>query len=240
VFRLIVILRILWVLAACKKTRIIDILNLKRVGDGKATTFVVGGERLILKVKNAKREQGNRAVYLGKLSYIFSFDFKDRLEFEYSVLKALSKDCIAPKPLFYTRFGGLVIDYFDATLLSDIEEISLKQLRRVLGTIKRMHDLGYYHGDLNFGNILLGADGQVRLIDFEMIFRSGMSSVEYVFLDYLILMQKMFRNQSKEWDRYSHEIIVHVKNIVHNYDELLKRHSRILSANFYEELLQNG
>ena len=128
-----------------------------------------------------------RGGLIGKLikdHYLFTSKHNTRAAREFELLGKMNELGLpAPKPIAYRVMKhGLV---YQADLLSSrienaqdlVDLLSHKQVTNMLfneeswmligATIKRFHQHGIYHHDLNAHNILLNGDGLVYLIDFD-------------------------------------------------------------------------
>ena len=150
---------------------------------GRGTTWFV-------RYKNIKSKQSKhwvlrhyyRGGLIGKVihdSYLFTSQRKTRAAQEFALLAHMQTLALpAPKPIAYrvTRQGL----FYQADLLSsrienaqDLVAILSKQTissslwKKIGRTIKRFHDHNIYHHDLNAHNILIDADENVFLIDFD-------------------------------------------------------------------------
>jgi 3-deoxy-D-manno-octulosonic acid kinase len=126
-----------------------------------------------------------RGGLIGKLikdSYLFNGIENSRAMREFALLKQMQQwQLPAPKPVAcrITRHGLLGLFYRADLLSSRIENaqdlvailskenINDELWRKIGATIKRFHDHGIYHHDLNSHNILIDKEQQVYLIDFD-------------------------------------------------------------------------
>jgi 3-deoxy-D-manno-octulosonic acid kinase len=164
-----------------------------------------------------------RGGLIGKLikdHYIFTHKNKTRAACEFELLKKMqSLNLPAPKPVAYRIIkNGLV---YQADLLSSRIEnakdlvgllevsdqhcalqspISDESWKKIGVTIKRFHDYGIYHHDLNAHNILLDKDGAVYLIDFDRGEFRNPASLEWQESN----MDRLKRSFLKEQNRLEH------------------------------------
>ena len=73
--------------------------------------------------------------------------------------------------------GRLLLEYVKGVPLSTLKTLNLGKLlvvfAKTAAALAHMHALGFYHADVKPDNILVTADGDVRLIDFGVAWRRG-------------------------------------------------------------------
>ena len=162
---------------------------------GRGTTWFV--QYCSLNSKSKKNQQWVLRHYfrgglMGKIindKYFFTGQKKTRAAQEYQLLDILQSLALpAPKPIAFrvTKQGP----FYQADLLSsriehaqDLVAILSKEAlaegvwREVGRVIRRFHDAGIYHHDLNSHNILLDDKNKVWLIDFDRCDQRAISSV---------------------------------------------------------------
>lgn len=123
---------------------------------------------------------------LSKDRYLWQGLHRSRPWQEFEVLSKLA-DIGLPAPIPYaccvsrrglTYSGSLITHYIpDSVTLAEklcVEEVPDAQWYSLGACIRRFHDAGLSHSDLNANNILLTADGRIHLIDFDKAcFKSG-------------------------------------------------------------------
>jgi serine/threonine-protein kinase len=140
-----------------------------QLGTGAGSTILLisdkthGGKRYALKV--VRKQDPEDEIYIQQALT------------EYEAAKKLNHpaiarvfDCRLKRAWFKVRGVELLLEYVDGKTLDEIEAPQLGQLVlifcQVASALTHMHRREVYHGDLKPGNIMLGNNGQVKLIDF--------------------------------------------------------------------------
>lgn len=73
--------------------------------------------------------------------------------------------------------GRLLLEYVHGVPLSSLKKLNLGKMlvvfAKTAAALAHMHAMGYYHADVKPENILVSAEGDVRLIDFGVAWRRG-------------------------------------------------------------------
>lgn len=151
--------------------------SLTRIGGGRGGVHLVhaSGERPWV-LRHYRR--GGFVARMIDDRYFFSGEERTRSFREWRLLaEIVALGLPAPRPVAarYTRQGTtytadlLTVQIQDASPLSAFIASGTAQVpwASVGATIRRFHDAGICHADLNAHNILIGADGTVHLLDFD-------------------------------------------------------------------------
>ncbi len=152
-------------------------------------------------------------------TYIIEYDgglavqkvFKDRFvsNFVSEVEGALVADDLGIGPRVYEiRDMSIVLEYLEDyrnTGFNKLKMYDLDVVRRSFGELRKLHDMGFAHFDFNPGNVMINDAGDIKLIDFEYLFRYKAPKPE--FLDAPIFSGKSFfgendiveTNYNKKW-----------------------------------------
>ena len=74
---------------------------------------------------------------------------------------------------WYVVIMELLMEYHTAHSLAGEYLLSSKTLKQVETLVKKVHDLGFVHGDLRLPNILVGPECSVKLVDFDWAGKIG-------------------------------------------------------------------
>lgn len=140
-----------------------------QLGTGAGSTILLisdktaGGKRYALKI--VRKQDPDDEIYVQQA--LTEYEAAKKLNHP-----AIAKvyDCRLKKAWFKVRGVELLLEYVDGKTLDEIEAPELGQLVlifcQVASAMSHMHRRGVYHGDLKPANIMLGKNGQVKLIDF--------------------------------------------------------------------------
>jgi serine/threonine protein kinase len=143
-----------------------------------------GAGSTVLKV----RRHEDRKVYALKVVKVGSADdlkYVEQVEHEYAVSRAFDHphlckifDVEVEKSFLGKPQGAkLLVEYVDGKPLAELSQMSLGKLlvvfAKTASALAHMHSVGVYHADVKPENILVTAEGDVRLIDFGVAWRRG-------------------------------------------------------------------
>nr|CAG8602539.1 15414_t:CDS:2 [Entrophospora candida] len=99
--------------------------------------------------------------------------------------EACHKECqalgIAPKLFFCEQIAGgwyvvimeQLMEHNSLFYLAQDKEFLVSTLNKVIESIKKIHVLGFVHGDMRLSNILVGPDNSIKIIDFDWCGKIG-------------------------------------------------------------------
>lgn len=134
------------------------------------------------------RRQEDGKVYALKVVKVLESDDKrylDQLQHEYEIASRLKHPHLCKvfaleldKSLLGKAHGGrLLLEYVPGVPLSSLKTLNLGKMlvvfAKTAAALAHMHAVGFYHADVKPDNILVTADGDVRLIDFGVAWRRG-------------------------------------------------------------------
>jgi 3-deoxy-D-manno-octulosonic acid kinase len=144
---------------------------------GRGTTYFVRVEKNICVLRHYQR--GGFIAKLISDQYFWAGIEQTRAWREWHLLKQLlDKGLPVPRPVaahveksgFYYRADLMTLRLDNSKSLAEFlrkKDLSMEQWRTIGRTVRRFHDDGVYHADLNAHNILLTETGEVYLIDFD-------------------------------------------------------------------------
>lgn len=129
----------------------------------------------------------------GALEDPFGRDIKDRLQWQKKVLMDIGNSVPTAQYLDLFEENGnyfLVIEYLDGTMLADkLDQIknfaswkdltSQTQYRilyyylQIIRIVKKVHQLGYIHRDIQDNNFMVAADERISIVDFELAYNEN-------------------------------------------------------------------
>jgi hypothetical protein len=117
---------------------------------------------------------------------------RERLDREWEAYRKLFPAGLSPEPLWRTH-DAIACSWLDwgraSVLLTRKGEQFWPLMQQALAAIRRMHDLGVVHLDLNWGNLLAPASGTgIAIIDFEFGPVDWVSREQQMAYDYLRLV----------------------------------------------------
>lgn len=154
-------------------------------------------------------------------------DIRDRLLWQKRVLDEMAGKIPAPKALDFFQLKEdvyLVTEYFEGEdlldrinkryqgktwlTLSPAVKLELLQLyAQIVNIIIQLHNLGYVHRDITDANFIIGTDGQMKIIDFELAYSLTKQAPQPAFVlgteGYVSPEQKLSRMPTIKEDSYS-------------------------------------
>lgn len=164
------------VFAASGWTTVRPVEDVLRSG-GRGNTLILGDGRDEYVLRHFRR--GGLVRHLSRDRYFWQGEDQTRSFAEWRVLQRLAnRGMPVPRPAVarYRRFGPTYTADIITVRVPDIRSLSAvlldgpqpaKTWAAIGATIRRFHELGVDHADLNAHNVQLGADGRVWLLDFD-------------------------------------------------------------------------
>ncbi|PWY65769.1 alpha-galactosidase A [Aspergillus eucalypticola CBS 122712] len=141
----------------------IDCLQLRRIRQLTATTFEATHCRTTSESLSTTILEENTTIIAKIARFEWEIPLLSRETSIYKQLQGISD--LAPRFLGHVHEHGRVI----RIILERVEgrEAGIEDLVGCQAVLKRLHDLGFVHGDVNRYNFVVRGDGTVSLIDFE-------------------------------------------------------------------------
>ncbi len=130
-----------------------------------------GGQRFALKVVKWQDSDDDRYIAQAQL------EFEASKKLNHPSIAKIYDSRVKRSLLLKVISVELLMEFVDGTTLDEVEAPSMAQLvlifNQVADALVHMHRRGVYHGDLKPGNIMVGKDGKVKLIDFGTAWLKG-------------------------------------------------------------------
>lgn len=146
----------------------LDYRVIRTIGTGAGSTVLLVADKKLgtqYALKIVKRQSAEDDIYIDQA--IHEFDIAQRLHHP-SLLKIY--DCRIRRSWFKNTGVELLEEFVDGKPLDEAGKLEMGQLVlvfiHVASAMKHMHRRGVYHADLKPGNIMVGRNGEVKVIDF--------------------------------------------------------------------------
>ena len=114
-------------------------------------------------------------------------DLRNRLPFEAERLAELNEMGCGPH-VWVSNDHVTVMDWVDGTPLGEALVKNPDTLHAVIDLVAMLHGKGFYHGDLHSGNVLVGPDGAISLLDPSFRFKDEIGTNERALFDSALLL----------------------------------------------------
>lgn len=154
--------------------------DLKNDNRSKVSLLDIDGKKIVLKTPTEK----NKRVWQQFLSIFRGSESKREFD---NYLKILKNNFLTLKPIMYfeKKSGFIVKDSFIMTEFLDGHNATLKDLIIVSEELRKIHSLGYLHGDSQLTNFLI-KDKDIYVIDAKFqknIYGSVGAAYEFIYLE---------------------------------------------------------
>jgi len=174
------------------------ILTNRNAKGANAESFLAMSNKVIcasLRITNLQKSSSIKTIKPHAIK--FRLNGKERIQFEHDSYKYLSSYSLSPKPIYLTdKF--LACEYINGLKLSLLIKMDPGSawwiLEQGLTLVRRMHELGVAHLDLNLGNIICShCDKKLFVIDFEYLPNPQITTNTLYLIDYLLFLNDLLR-----------------------------------------------